>query len=204
MSIAYRFLSRFASGYIRRTICNTSNTFIRLIPNESRRYKSSDLTGVTFSPIPDAELKIQLYYKTQEIKKRKEKLKVIAESIWNQKSNVNYARITFNECKTMFEEQTGRAPSSWEAKQIYSVTLEKYAPWRHFQEEKERQQHVTAMIEEIYSDLQRKMKEEKDLTLSKSDMTVLLEKKLGELPVSTDIQDMWMLRFRLPLVKWIE
>ena len=48
------------------------------------------------------------------------------------------------------------------------------------------------------------MKQGKDLTLSKSDLTVLLEKKLGELPSSTDVEDMWMDRFRLPLVKWLE
>lgn len=87
---------------------------------------------------------------------------------------------------------------------LNSVTLEKYAPWRHFQEEKERQQHVAAMIEAVYSDLQTEVKQGKDLTLSKSDMTVLLERKLGELPSSRDVEDMWMHRFRLPLVNWRE
>ena len=85
-----------------------------------------------------------------------------------------------------------------------SATLKQFAPWRHFHEEKERQQHVAAMIEEIFNDLQKEVKQGKDLTLSKSDMTVLLEKKLGELPSSTDVEDMWMDRFRLPLVKWRE
>ena len=85
-----------------------------------------------------------------------------------------------------------------------SVTLEQYAPWRHFQEEKQRQQHVTTMIEEIYNDLQKEVKQGKDLTLSKTDLTVLLERKLGELPVSRDVEDMWMNRFRLPRVKWLE
>ena len=85
-----------------------------------------------------------------------------------------------------------------------SETLKQYAPWRHFQEEKERRQHVTAMIEEIYNDLQNEVKQGKDLTLSKSDMTVLLEKKIGELPASIDVEDMWMDRFRLPRVKWVE
>jgi hypothetical protein len=87
--------------------------------NESCRYKSSDVTGVAFSPLPDAELKIQLYYKRQEIKKRKEKLKEIAKSISNNKPNVNYAQITQNECKKMYEEHTGHVPSLWETKQIY-------------------------------------------------------------------------------------
>ena len=87
--------------------------------NEYRRYNSSDVTGVSFSPLPDAELKIRLYYKTEEIKKRREKLKVIAQSIWNKKPSVDYARITLDECKIMYEEHTGRTPSSWEAKQIY-------------------------------------------------------------------------------------
>jgi hypothetical protein len=82
--------------------------------------------------------------------------------------------------------------------------LEQYAPWRHFQEEKERQQRVTVIIEEIYNDLQKEVKDGKDLTLSKSDMTVLLGKKLGELPLSSDIEDMWMNRFRVPLIKWLE
>lgn len=84
------------------------------------------------------------------------------------------------------------------------VTLEQYAPWRHFQEEKERQQRVVAMIEQVYNDLQTEVKQGKDLTLSKSDMTVLLERKLGELPTSRDVEDMWMDRFRLPLVNWRE
>lgn len=84
------------------------------------------------------------------------------------------------------------------------IILQQHAPWRHFQEEKERQQRVAAMIDEIYSDLQKEVKQGNDLTLSKSDMTVLLEKKLGELPSSTDVEDIWMSRFRLPLVKWIE
>ena len=82
--------------------------------------------------------------------------------------------------------------------------MEQHAPWRHFQEETERQQHVTAMIEEIYNDLQKEIKQGKDLTLSKSDMTVLFEKKLGELPSSKDVEDMWMDRLRLPLVTWLE
>ena len=82
--------------------------------------------------------------------------------------------------------------------------MEQYAPWRYFQEEKERQQRVTMIIEEIYNDLQKEVKEGKDLTLSKSDMTILLEKKLGELPVSSDIEDMWMNRVRVPLIKWLE
>jgi hypothetical protein len=85
-----------------------------------------------------------------------------------------------------------------------SVTLEQYAPWRHFHEEKERQRHATAMIEEIYNDLQKEVKQGKELALSKTDMTILLEKKLEESPLSTDVEDMWMERFRLPLVKWLE
>ena len=60
------------------------------------------------------------------------------------------------------------------------------------------------MIEEIYNDLQKEVKQGKDLTMSKSDMTVLLEKKIGELPSSIEVEDMWMDRFRLPLVKWVE
>jgi hypothetical protein len=60
------------------------------------------------------------------------------------------------------------------------------------------------MIEEVYNDLQKKMKQDKDLTLSKSDITVLLEKKLGEVPTSKNVEDMWMHRFRLPLAKWLE
>jgi hypothetical protein len=60
------------------------------------------------------------------------------------------------------------------------------------------------MIEEIYNDLQKEVKQGKDLTLSKSDMTILLEQKLGELPSSINVADMWMDRFSLPLVKWLE
>lgn len=60
------------------------------------------------------------------------------------------------------------------------------------------------MIEEIYDDLQEEVKQGKELTLSKTDMTILFEKKLDELPTSTDVEDMWMERFRLPLVKWLE
>jgi hypothetical protein len=90
------------------------------------------------------------------------------------------------------------------AARFFSTTLQQYAPWRHFQEEKERQNHVAAMIEEIYDDLQKEVKKGNDLTLSKSDMTVLLERKLGELPTSTDVEDLWIVRFRLPLVKWLE
>ncbi|CAF3702559.1 unnamed protein product [Rotaria sordida] len=214
MTMLHHFLFRVAAaaGHINWTTYAPSNALLshhsilisNLIQNEYRRYNSSDVTGVAFSPLPDAELKIQLYYKTQEIKKRKEKLKQIAQSIWNKKPNVDYARITLNECKTMYEEHTGHVPSPWEAKQIYSVTLEQYAPWRHFQEEKERQKHVTAMIEEIYNDLKKEVKQGKDLTLSKYDMTILLERKLGELPSSLDVENMWMDRFRLPLVKWLE
>ena len=92
----------------------------------------------------------------------------------------------------------------WRLLLFRSATLEQYAPWRHFQEEKERQRHVTAMIEEMYDDLQKEVKRGKELTLSKTDMTILLEKKLEELPTSTDVEDMWMERFRLPLVKWLE
>ncbi|CAF3198205.1 unnamed protein product [Rotaria sp. Silwood2] len=212
--MTHRFVFRVAvaAGHINWTTYNPCNALLvhlnfpisDFIQNEYRRYKSSNVTGVSFSPLPDAELKIQLYYKTQEIKKRKKKLKEIAQSIWNKKPNLNYARITLDECKIMYEEHTGRLPSSWEAKQIYSATLEQYAPWRHFQEEKERHKHATAMIEEIYNDLQKEVKQGKDLTLSKTDMTVLLEKKLGELPSSKDVEDMWMDRFRLPLVKWLE
>lgn len=87
---------------------------------------------------------------------------------------------------------------------LRSATLQQYAPWRHFQEEKERQKHVSAMIEEVYDELQQEVKQGNDLTLSKTDLTVLLERKLGELPSSTDVEDMWMARFRLPLVKWRE
>jgi hypothetical protein len=129
MTMTHRFLFRaaVAAGRINRTIYSPSSVLIGhhnisisdLIQNEYRRYKSSDVTGISFAPLSDAELKIQLYYKTQEIKKRKEKLKEIAQSIWNKKPNVNYARITLDECKTMYEEHTGRVPSSWEAKQIY-------------------------------------------------------------------------------------
>ena len=82
--------------------------------------------------------------------------------------------------------------------------MEQFAPWRHFQEEKQRQKQVTAMIEEVYNDLQNEVKQGKDLTLSKNDITVLLEKKLGELPSSRDVDDLWMYRFRLPLIKWVE
>ena len=89
------------------------------VPNACRRFKSSDVTGIAFNPLPDAELKIQLYYKTQEIKRRKDKLKEIAQAIWSKQANVNYTRITLDECKTMYEAHTGRAPSPWEAKQIY-------------------------------------------------------------------------------------
>ena len=60
------------------------------------------------------------------------------------------------------------------------------------------------MIEEVYNDLQQEVKQGNELTLSKTDMTVLLEKKLGDLPSSQDVDDLWMHRFRLPLVKWIE
>ncbi|CAF1297231.1 unnamed protein product [Adineta ricciae] len=207
---AHRFLIRFAPtvSYITQAVSSSYNVPLKSVfhplPNIFSRYKSSDVTGVAFSPLPDAELKIQLYYKAQEIKRRKEKLKEIAQAIWNKKPNVNYARITLDECKNLYEEHIGRVPSSWEAKQIYIVTLEQYAPWRHFQEEKERQQRVVAMIEQVYNDLQTEVKQRKDLTLSKSDMTVLLEKKLGELPTSRDVEDMWMDRFRLPLINWRE
>lgn len=222
MTMVPRFLFpiAIAARHINRTICSPCNVLC-LSQINGRRYKSSDVTGVAFSPLPDAELKIQLYYKKQQIKKRKEKLKEIAQSIWNNNPNVNYAGITFEECKKMYEEHTGQTPGPWEAKQIYrlvtfiasigsscfffcSVTLEQYAPWRYFQEEKERQKHVTVMIEEVYKDLQKEVKQGNDLTLSKSDLTVLLERKLGELPSSNDIEDMWMDRFRIPLVKWLE
>ena len=126
---AIRFLINFGFNECQReelfgTVCliKMAHRFIsRLIISVGpcRRYKSSDVTGVAFSPIPDAELKIQLYYKSQEIKRRKEKLKEIAQTIWNAKPNVNYTRITLDECKTMFEEQTGRQATSWETKQIY-------------------------------------------------------------------------------------
>ena len=92
---------------------------IIIAAGQGRRYKSSDVTGVAFSPLPDAELKIQLYYKGQEIKRRKEKLKEIAQSIWNAKPSINYARITLDECKKMYEEHTGCQATVWEAKQIY-------------------------------------------------------------------------------------
>jgi hypothetical protein len=82
--------------------------------------------------------------------------------------------------------------------------LEEYAPWRHFQEEKERQQQIRAMIEQIYNDIQNQVKQGEDLTLSKSDLTVLLEKKLGELPSAEDVEEMWMDRFRLLRVNWLE
>ena len=127
--MAQRFLSSVAiAGHIHeRTISSSNvlrsyhNIFIyNFLQNNHRRYKSSDVTGVAFSPLPDAEVKIQLYYKKQQIKKRKEKLKEIAQSIWNNQPNVNYAGITLNECKMMYEEHTGHKPSSWEAKQIYT------------------------------------------------------------------------------------
>ncbi|CAF3662080.1 unnamed protein product [Rotaria sp. Silwood1] len=135
MMMPYRFLFRVAAA-ASHINCSTyapshalfghHNILIsELIQNEYRRYKSSDMTGISFSPLPDAELKIQLYYKAQEIKQRKEKLKEIAQSIWNKKPNVDYARITLNECKTMYKEHTGHVPSSWEAKQIYrSICIE--------------------------------------------------------------------------------
>lgn len=125
----YNFLCRVAADtlHINRINFFTTNTFLKkarisnfgLIQNEYLRYKSSDVTGVAFSPLPDAELKIQLYYKAQEIKKRKEKLKEIAQAIWNKEPNVDYSRITMDECKTMYEKHTCRAPSLWEAQQIY-------------------------------------------------------------------------------------
>jgi hypothetical protein len=129
--MTHRFLFRIgvAAGHINWTAYIPSTVLLGhhnipifdLIQNKYCRYKSSDVTGVSFSPLPDAELKIQLYYKKQEIKKRKDKLKEIAQSIWNKKPNVNYARITLDECKTMYEEHTGRVPSSWEVKQIYRL-----------------------------------------------------------------------------------
>ena len=127
--MTHLFLLRVVAGtrHIYRITYSPSNTLLGrhsssisdLIQNHYGRYKSSDVTGVSFSPLPEAEVKIQLYYKTQEIKKRKEKLKQIAQSIWNTKPNVNYARITSDECRGMYEEHTGRVPSSWEKKQIY-------------------------------------------------------------------------------------
>jgi hypothetical protein len=127
--IHHRFVYRVVvtAVHINRTAFIPSNAPLRhqlfpivnLYRNGSRRYTSADVTGISFSPLPDAEVKIRLYYKTQEIKKRKEELKEIAQSIWNKKLSVNYARITMNECKIMYEEHTGRLPSSWEAKQIY-------------------------------------------------------------------------------------
>ena len=130
--MTHRFLSRVAvaaTGHINWTTNTPSKALLShhnipifdLIHNKYRRYKSSDVTGISFAPIPDAELKIQLYYKKQEIKKRKEKLKEIAQFIWNKKPDVNYAKITLDECKTMYKEHTGRVPSSWEAKQIYRL-----------------------------------------------------------------------------------
>ena len=119
--MAHRFLCRavvVATGHINRIRSIPSNRLL-VHRNEYRRYQSSDMTGVAFSPLPDAEVKIQLYYKAQEIKKRKEKLKEIAQSIWNKKPDVNYARITLDECRAMFEEHTGRIPTVWETKQIY-------------------------------------------------------------------------------------
>jgi hypothetical protein len=121
-----------AAGHIHQTIRSSSNVLpnyqsifiFKFLKNNHRRYKSSNVTGVAFSPLPDAELKIQLYYKKQQIKKRKEKLKEIAQSIWNNKPNVNYVCITLDECRAMYEEHTGHQPTSWEAKQIYrSVNL---------------------------------------------------------------------------------
>ena len=123
---AHRFFIRFVPTvrYITQAVSSSYNVPVnsafRLLPNISSRCKSSDVTGVAFSPLPDAELKIQLYYKAQEIKRRKEKLKEIAQAIWDKKPNVNYTRITLNECKKLYEEHTGRVPSSWEAKQIYA------------------------------------------------------------------------------------
>jgi hypothetical protein len=125
MTMMHRFLFRVAvaAGHIKSTVLlgHHNIPIFNLIQNEYRRYQSSDVTGVAFSPLPDAELKIQLYYKKQEIKKRKEKLKAIAQSMWNKKPNVNYARITLDECKSMYKEHTGCVPSSWEAKQIYRL-----------------------------------------------------------------------------------
>ena len=127
--MTHRFLSRvaFAAGRTNWGTADPSNALLGhrrfpildLTEYEFRRYGSSDMTGVSFSPLPDAELKIQLYYKKQEIKRRKERLKEVAQSIWNKKPNVNYVRITLDQCKTMYEEHTGLVPSPWEAKQIY-------------------------------------------------------------------------------------
>lgn len=123
---AHRFLIRFAPtvSYLTQAVSGSYNVPLNftfhLLANTAFRYKSSDVTGVAFSPLPDAELKIQLYYKTQEIKRRKAKLKEIAQAIWDKKPNVNYTRITLDECKKLYEEHTGRVPSSWEAKQIYT------------------------------------------------------------------------------------
>lgn len=129
MTIQHRFLYRVAvaavhfngTGYIppKTPLRHYNFPIVNICQNEYRRYNSSDVTGVSFSPLPDAELKIRLYYKTQEIKKRREKLNEIAQSIWNKKPSVNYTLITMNECKIMYQEHTGRMPSSWEAKQIY-------------------------------------------------------------------------------------
>lgn len=120
--------------YVRHTNLMNGNTskilfgdhgmpIIYVIQNQHRYYKSADVTGVAFSPLPDAEVKIQLYYKKQEIKKRREKLIEVAKLIWKKNPNVNYSRITLDECKTMYEEQTGRVPSLWEAKQIYRSVI---------------------------------------------------------------------------------
>ncbi len=69
MIITHCFLFRVV-GYITRTIYKLLGHYnisrFDLIRNEYRRYKSSDIIGVAFSPLPDAELKIQSYYKTEE------------------------------------------------------------------------------------------------------------------------------------------
>ena len=161
-------------------------------------------TGVYLQPLPDDEIKIMQWMKSNEIKQRKQHMYKLSQRIWAQHNDIDYTRITPQQCQSLLSQYLQHEPTTWQIKQLYHNTLQQYAPYRLDDELQQRRELVDSCVDKIYDEIKLQIKKStQTIELSKNDMTFKLEDELGELPTSDEVDLIWSERFRLPLVKWI-
>lgn len=166
----------------------------------------SGITGVQFTPLDPVDLKIREWTKNQQLKKRKEELQKKGEEIWRVNKQVSWSSLNEKDIYALWKKQFNETPSEWETRELFALTLQKYAPWKYEEIEQRRLKEVDEAVEEIFQQIRGELERasiDKPVEISKNDLATRLIKKLKTPPNKREVERMWGDRYKLPRVKWL-
>jgi len=167
------------------------------------------LTGIAFSPVPPAELKVAQWMKQQEIMARRKALHRLAEQAWALQPREDWTRLTLERSAELLQPVLAdptTPPSDWECNEFLAHTLKTKCAWRYEEVVRERRDEFEKVLAAVMADLRKESEAYRHgtLTLTKNELTRKLIAKMGKLPSAAEVESAWQDRHQLPAIEWIE